>query len=603
MTGEISNHVWQSTLFAVAAGLLSVALRRNQARIRYWLWFSASVKFFVPFTLLITFGSHLEWAPTAQQLTPPAVSSAMSQISQPFSDFSLAAEPTAPSTRVDAGPFAVAILAIVWMSGAMALALTRFRLWRRVHAVVRASTPCYVPGIPSGVDVRSAPGLMEPGVVGWWRPVLLVPQGIEDHLTPRQLDAVIAHELCHVRRRDNLTSSIHMAVETVFWFHPLVWWIGARLIEERERACDEEVLQLCGDPQIYAEGILNVCKRYAEAPLVCVSGVSGANLKKRIEAIMMNRVGRRLNVATKVALAAAAMTVLTLPVVVGAMSASAQVRGVVSEATERFEVASIRPNKGPAVSGPVGSGIGFRGTHFSAENITLQQLITYAYELQAFEIFGGPSWATSDRFDIAATMQPPPTGSDPLDAPSRNRRRLRALLAERFKLVVHEERREMPVYSLVLARPDRKLGERLRPFEGECMEPGAVPDSLKAPWLAPSPDSSKGPNPCMLFTGVGRLSARGTMLSALSSTLARFPAVGRRVIDRTGLTGQFDFDLEWTPLVTPPEAAAPGVPDRPSETGPNLFTALQEQLGLKLESAKEPVPVLVIDGVNQPSPD
>jgi len=99
-----------------------------------------------------------------------------------------------------------------------------------------------------------------------------------------------------------------------------VWWIGARLIEERERACDEEVLRLYGDPRIYAEGILNVCKRYVEAPLVCVSGVSGANLRKRIEAIMMNRVGRRLNVATKVALAAAAMTVLTLPVVVGAMS-------------------------------------------------------------------------------------------------------------------------------------------------------------------------------------------------------------------------------------------------------------------------------------------
>jgi uncharacterized protein (TIGR03435 family) len=166
---------------------------------------------------------------------------------------------------------------------------------------------------------------------------------------------------------------------------------------------------------------------------------------------------------------------------------------------------------------------------------------------------------------------------------------------------VHEERREMPVYSLVLARPDRKLGARLRPFEGECMEPGAVPDSLKAPpWLAPTPDSSKGPNPCMLFTGVGRLSARGTMLSALSSTLARFPAVSRRVIDRTGLTGQFDFDLEWTPMVTS-VPAAPGVPDRPPETGPNLFTALQEQLGLKLESTKEAVPVLVIDSVNQPS--
>jgi bla regulator protein BlaR1 len=602
MTGDISNHLWQSTLFAVAAGLLTVALRRNQARVRYWLWFSASVKFFVPFTLLITFGSHLEWAPTAQQLTPPTVSSAMGQISQPFSDFSFVAEPTAPSTRSAARSFAAAGLALLWISGAMALALTRFRLWRRVHAVVRASTPSYVPGIRSGVDVRSAPGLMEPGVVGWWRPVLLLPQGIEDHLTPRQLDAVIAHELCHVRRRDNLTSTIHMAVEAAFWFHPLVWWIGARLIEERERACDEEVLRLCGDPQIYAEGILNVCKRYVEAPLVCVSGVSGANLTKRIEAIMMNRVGRRLNVATKVALAAAAIAVLTLPVIAGALGPVAQVRGVVPEATERFEVATIRQNKGPAVSGPVGSGIGFPPGRFSAENITLQQLITYAYELQAFEIFDGPSWATSDRFDIAATMQPAPTGSDPLGAPSRNRRLLRALLAERFKLVVHEERREMPVYSLVLARPNRTLGERLRPFEGECMEPGAVPDSPKtAPWLAPTPEPIKGPSPCMLFTGVGRLSARGTMLSALSSTLARFPAVSRRVIDRTGLTGQFDFDLEWTPLVTPPGVATP---DRPSpETGPTIFTALQEQLGLKLESTKEAVAVLVIDSVNQPSPN
>ena len=603
MTGEISNHVWQSTLFAVAVGLLSVALRRNQARIRYWLWFSASVKFFVPFTLLITFGSQLEWAPTAQQITPPAVSSAMGKISQPFSGSSLAAEPTPPSTPGDARPFTVAILALVWMSGALALALTRFRLWRRVRAVVRTSTRCYVPGIPFGVDVRSAPGLMEPGVVGWRRPVLLVPQGIEDLLTPRQLDAVIAHELCHVRRRDNLMSTIHMVVEAVFWFHPLVWWIGARLIEERERACDEEVLRLGGDPQIYAEGILNVCRRYAEAPLVCVSGVSGANLRKRLEAIMMNRVGRRLNVATKVALAAAAMTVLTLPVVVGAMSPVAQVRGVVPDATERFEVATIRKNTGPAVGGPIGGGIGFRPGRFSAENITLQQILTSAYELQAYEIFGGPDWVTSDRFDIAATMPPSPTVLDDLNARARNRRLIRALLAERFKLVVHEERREMPVYSLVLVRPDRKLGERLRPFDGECMEPGAVPDSLKAPWLAPSPDSSKGPNPCMLFTGVGRLSARGTMLSVLSSTLARFPAVSRRVIDRTGLTGQFDFDLEWTPLVTSAGAAAPGVPDLPSETGPNLLTALQEQLGLKLEPAREAVPVLVIDGVNRPSPD
>jgi uncharacterized protein (TIGR03435 family) len=104
----------------------------------------------------------------------------------------------------------------------------------------------------------------------------------------------------------------------------------------------------------------------------------------------------------------------------------------------------------------------------------------------------------------------------------------------------------------------------------------------------------------MLFTGVGRLSAHGMMLSDLTNTLARFPAVSRRVIDRTGLPARFDYDLEWTPTVTS-VAPAPGVPDRPSETGPNLFAALQEQLGLKLESTKEAVPVLAIDSVNQPS--
>ncbi len=101
-----------------------------------------------------------------------------------------------------------------------------------------------------------------------------------ERLTPSQLEAVLAHELCHVRRRDNLTSVIHMIVEAVFWFHPLVWWIGARLVEERELACDEEVLRLGSEPRVYAEGILNVCKLYVESPLRCVSGVTGSNLEE-----------------------------------------------------------------------------------------------------------------------------------------------------------------------------------------------------------------------------------------------------------------------------------------------------------------------------------
>ena len=234
------------------------------------------------------------------------------------------------------------------------------------------------------------------------------------------------------------------------------------------------------------------------------------------------------------------------------------------------------------------------------EDMTLRQLLTYAYELQTYEIFGGPDWATNDRFDITATMQLPPTGSDTRDGPARNRHLLRALLAERFNLVVHEERREMPVYSLTMARRDRQLGARLRAFEGECGEPGKIGSPPDATFGMPTLDPSKGPQWCMAFTRVGRISAQGTTLSDLGMTLARLPAVSRRVLDRTGLSGRFDFDLEWAPLVTPSGPAAPGVPP---DAGPTIFTALQEQLGLRLEPANETIPVLVIDSVNKPSPN
>ena len=176
--------------------------------------------------------------------------------------------------------------------------------------------------IAAPVEIRSSPGLLEPGVVGLIRPVLLLPQGILERLTSPEMDAILVHELCHVRRRDNLLAGLHMVVETIFWFHPLVWWIGARLLEERERACDEEVVRQGNQPDVYAEAILNVCKLYAASPFACVSGVTGANLKRRIEAIMINRRGERLNRAKKVLLAAAAAAVLASPWLSGSFMAA-----------------------------------------------------------------------------------------------------------------------------------------------------------------------------------------------------------------------------------------------------------------------------------------
>jgi hypothetical protein len=171
-----------------------------------------------------------------------------------------------------------------------------------------------------GIAVRSSAGLLEPGVVGWMRPVLLLPAGIAERLTHEQLETVLAHELAHARRRDNLTAAFHMLVEAIFWFHPLVWWIGARLVEDRERACDEAVLSQGGEPRVYADAIVNVCRSYVESPLVCVPGVTGADLKRRIEAIMTNAMGQRLTRARKVLLACVGIAAVVGPVAVGTMS-------------------------------------------------------------------------------------------------------------------------------------------------------------------------------------------------------------------------------------------------------------------------------------------
>src|SRR3984957_11968300 len=311
MITELTNHLWQSTLFALAAGLLTVAFRRNRAQVRHWLWFSASLKFFVPFALLLSLGSHLKLAPAAKTIATEPVSITIVQMAEPFPVAS-SFVPPAQST-VHWVPLAIFG---VWLCGFAAIAVTLIRGWIGIRAAVRASSPLE---IPAPVEIRSSPGLLEPGVVGLFRPVLLLPKGIVDRLTPSQLEAVLAHELCHVRRRDNLFASIHMLVEAAFWFHPVVWWIGARMVEERERACDEAVLSLGSEPRIYADAIVNVCRLYVESPLACVSGVTGSNIKKRIEAIMTNRVVFGLNFGKKLALAVAGLAGLAAPIVVGMM--------------------------------------------------------------------------------------------------------------------------------------------------------------------------------------------------------------------------------------------------------------------------------------------
>lgn len=191
------------------------------------------------------------------------------------------------------------------------------------------------------MPVLSCASLAEPGVFGI-RPVLLLPKAIEERLTQSELAAILAHEQCHARRRDNLGAALHMAVETLFWFYPLVWWIERQLVRERERACDEEVLRSGSDPETYAEGILKACRFYLESSLVCAAGITGADLKRRIEEIMTRRAVVGLGFGKKLLLTSAACAALAVPVVLGIIGAPpirAQMRPSEHLA---FEAASIK---------------------------------------------------------------------------------------------------------------------------------------------------------------------------------------------------------------------------------------------------------------------
>ena len=169
--------------------------------------------------------------------------------------------------------------------------------------------------------MRSSQTSLEPGIFGILRPLLLWPAGISEHLRDAHLEAILTHEVQHVRRRDNLAAAMHMVVQAVFWFHPLVWWLGARLVEERERACDEEVLRLGNPPEIYAESILKTCEFCVASPLACVSGVTGAELKQRMVRIMTQPSVDKLGFLKKLLLVAIGTGAVTVPIVAGLIKA------------------------------------------------------------------------------------------------------------------------------------------------------------------------------------------------------------------------------------------------------------------------------------------
>jgi len=264
-----------------------------------------------------------------------------------------------------------------------------------------------------------------------------------------------------------------------------------------------------------------------------------------------------------------------------------------------FEVATVKPNN----SGENNIRFGLQpGGRFLATNAPARQMIIFAYQLQNFQLVDAPAWTQNERFDIQAKAEEGTATGVPATPGTIGpmQRMMQSLLADRFKLAVHWETREMPIYALVVAKPGQ-LGPQLKASTTDCAAVFAAARRGGGPPVPPQP----GVRPqCGMFGGRGSIMAGAFPMSQLAQTLSQ--QVQRIVVDKTGLTGTYDFEMTYTPeagggLGLPP-GADPGAAAAPQD-GPSIFTALQEQLGLKLESQRGPVQVLVVDRMERPTPD
>jgi bla regulator protein BlaR1 len=610
----LANHLWQSTAFAVVAWLLTLALRKNQARVRYAIWLAASIKFLVPFSLLVSAGNLL---PHPKQPVVSVLYSAMDVVEEPFAAASLPLTTAPVHVRTlweRAEAISPACLGVLWLSGVGTVLFGWWNRWCVLSVSLHQATVARdgreleilrrleSEGVPEGhgavLQLLMSAERLEPGIFGVIRPVLMWPEQLSARLDDEHIEVIIAHELTHVRRKDNLTALLHLLVEALCWFHPLVWWIERQMVNEREQACDEAVVEMGGSAETYAKSLVETCRFCIESPLTCVAGITGGELGKRIRLIVAFS-PKQLGQASRLALCAAAVGAIAAPVALG-LAHRPLVFGQILKATgplPSFEVASIHVWKRPAPPPEMVGGeqiISQQVMKFSPGREGAQTsdrvhiiaplgvLIAQAYGLPPGSdgradgrIVGGPDWMTqdSDQYDIQAKIDEHEYTAMQKMTAKQQREQVnmmkQSLLADRFKLKMHFETRELPAYALVVAKDGPKLTQ-----------------------------ANDDESTMLSSTHQGQT----TEMRATAATLSQFadsPLLsagtrGRTVVDQTGLNSKYDFTLKW--------GAESAAGQEPSDQ-PALFTAIHEQLGLKLIPTKGPVEVIVIDRVEKPTVD
>ncbi len=416
--------------------------------------------------------------------------------------------------------------------------------------------------------------LRAPAAIGWLRPIVLVPVGALAGFPAAQIEALLLHELAHIRRYDYLVNILQSAVEAVFFYHPAVWWISSHIRAERELCCDDIAVSVTGDAISYALALAELdSERWIQPTVMAASGGS-----------LAGRIGRLLGQPSGSQRASCGPGAIPALILLGlgawAVFAQPTVR-------PQFEVVSVRPSFSTGVANvrPLPGRL--------TADASLQILMQYAYWVQPYQVLGVPGWMQSERYQIDAK-------ADGNASRDRMFLMLQSLLENRFQLKIHRETRDLAVYALVAARSGLKLPP---PVDGGCVDSATDAPAewaggrMAAPGEVPPAEVLCGSTGLSLGPAGARIQGGKIAMPELIRRLSLI--LDRSVIDKTGFAGLFDLQLDFVPDETTP--AMPPPPPDSGISGASLPQALRQQLGLQLESTKGPVEVIVVDHVEKPS--
>jgi uncharacterized protein (TIGR03435 family) len=594
------HFVWQGTVAGMAAMVLLQMMRRRSPRARYAATCAAlAVMLISPMITALTLSrstvvSIHAAAPTAMHSFGAPVRAGL--------DTSQADIPVAPAARISAAntPWLTIVVA-VWIAGVTVLMMRVAGAWWSVQRLSRTafdSPPSrFIAeaerlslrlGLRRALRVVDSIDIDTPTVVGWLKPVVLLPVAAMANLTPAQVEAVLAHELAHVRRHDVLVNLLQVVAETALFYHPAVWWVSSQIRAEREHCCDEIATSVCGDAITYAEALVELERWRTDTAALALTATGGP---------LLRRVRRILGLPSDDARRSSAVVTLAgiIAIIVCLAGANYYLR-----AAQDPPLTPIDPDDAAAWQMVFNHDdsqmrfIGFKG----------RDLVRFAYQIPSARVVSGPSWMDQEILRLVATVDHVP-GADEMPGV------VRRVLEEQLNLVTHVEQRSFPVRALVLAHPDGSLGPNLMPSTADCFDfdewvaAGQPPRQL--PPVAPrqpvcGEELHETPIGRHMYTAITMPQLAGELRHADSWLMAP-GGRAREIVDRTGLTGRYDVDFDSLVPVAALMARYPMLTNIFEPLGyPPLPRALEDQLGLRLVETEAPFDVIVIDSAERPIP-